>query len=356
MPPGHAAPHGVVGRNTITAIRKTVTAAGCAAVLFATATACGTVEHLTAGQKLDDALDRLGEQKSIALEFDPRADPDALAALMGGAVPGDEMPPDGARFFTGLHVFVTVNSKKPLAESGERDLTGTALRIEGPDSERVLAEYRVVGDSTYYRADMTVLGVAMGFPVPASGELPAGDPGTKAFLAGDWVKVDTGDLRRARNAATGGGQDPGAGTRRKILKAVRGVVAREVTFSDRGGSDGLDRIVAKADLRDLLTGLFGWLRPLTGELPPGGELPTAEDLKDVPHKKVAAGFNLLDGELTRIDLDFAALTDRPRDTDLRLLLHITPPGRVHAPSGATELPVDRLMPPISPLALAMSGS
>src|SRR5882757_11256043 len=53
----------VVEESTITAIRKTVTAAGCAAVLLATAAACGTVQNLTAGQKVDHAVDRLGEQK-----------------------------------------------------------------------------------------------------------------------------------------------------------------------------------------------------------------------------------------------------------------------------------------------------
>ncbi|MFC4465083.1 hypothetical protein ACFPH6_11090 [Streptomyces xiangluensis] len=90
----------------MTAIRKPLTAAGCAAALFAGVAACGTVENLTAGQKVDRAVEGLGEQKSLSFELGLHAKPSALTKLASEAEPGEELPPEFAKFFTGLRVKV----------------------------------------------------------------------------------------------------------------------------------------------------------------------------------------------------------------------------------------------------------
>lgn len=367
---------GALEETIITAIRKIVIATGCAAVLLTTAAACGTVENLTAGQKVDHAVERLGEQKSLAFALSLDADPDALTSLMGEAGSDEELPPEFAKLLTGLSIDVSVKSKKALADSGEKDLVGTSVRIAGADG--LLAEYRVVGGSTYYRADMKAFGKAMGVPLPSADELPESEKEFRAVLEGHWVKVDNSDLKKAADKSAAGaadsddGQAPagsgGSGrsgssgkdaidakTQQKVLKAVRGVVAHEVTFSNKGGKDGTERIVAKADFRDLLTGLFDKLRPLEGDLPPGTELPTDKDLKDAPNKKVAVDFTLKNRDLTQVKVDLAVLADDPKAAALPLVLKFDKAGDVSAPSGATEIPADKVTGPGSPLGGVLAG-
>ncbi|MFF5005990.1 hypothetical protein ACFY3G_24610 [Streptomyces phaeochromogenes] len=341
------------------ALRKTLTAAACTTALLAGVAACGTVENLTAGQKVDRAFEGLGEKKSLAFELGLDAKPSALTKLAGEAEPGEELPPELAELFTGVRVKVSVESRKPLADSGEKDLVGTGATISGPDG--VLAEYRLVGDYTYYRADMKALGEAMGFPLPSADELPESEKELKKVIEGEWVKVDTSELDRAGKGdkvgkvGKGGKADKSAGpgtidnkTQQKILKAVRGVVAREVTFSNEGGSDGVERIVAKASFRELLTGVLDKLRPLADDLPAGAELPTDGDLKDAPNKKIAVDFSLKNGDLTRVSVDLAALADGPKGTRLPLVVKFGEAGDVSAPSGATEIPADGFGGPGNP--------
>ncbi|MDX2913434.1 hypothetical protein [Streptomyces griseiscabiei] len=325
-------------------VRRAFTGVGCAAAVLVTVAACGTVQNLTAGQKIDGAVERLGEQKSLAFGIRLDADPDDLVALMGED--GEEAPPEMAEFFTDLRVDVSVKSKKPLAESGEKDITGMGMKVSG--DKGVLAEYRVVGDYTYYRADMQAMGDAMGMPFPTADELdelPESEQHLRPVLEGDWVKVNTADLREAAEDAgagsgSGGSDDIDAKTQKKILDAVRGVVAREVDFKTKDGKDGAEVISAKANFRDLLTGIVGKLRPIEGELPPGAELPTAKDMKDAPDKNVAVDFTLQDGDLTRIETDLAVLADDPKGAEAPLVLTFGKAGDISAPKGASEIPVD----------------
>lgn len=328
----------------MTAIRKPLTAAGCAAALFAGAAACGTVENLTAGQKVDRAVEGLGEQKSLSFELGLHAKPSVLTKLASEAEPGEELPPELAKFFTGLRIKLSVESKKPLADSGEKDLVGMGMRVSGADG--VLAEFRVVGDFTYYRADLEALGEAMGVPFPTVDELPESEKELRKVLEGEWVKVDSSELEQSGKGS--GSEEIDTKTQQKILKAVRGVVAREVTFSSKGGSDGTEQIVAKASFRDLLTGVFDRLRPLADDLPAGTELPTDKDLKEAPDKKIAVNFSLKNGDLTRVSVNLAALADKPKGARLPLVLTFGKASDVSAPSDATEVPAGAFMGPGNP--------
>ncbi|MEU5699657.1 hypothetical protein [Streptomyces aurantiacus] len=342
-------------------IRRTFTAVGCTTVLLAGVSACGTVENLTAGQKVDHAVEGLGQKKSLSFELGLPAKPSALVKLAGEAEPGDEMPIKFAELFTEARVKVSVESRKPLADSGEKDLVGTGVEISGPDG--VLAEYRIVGDYMYYRADMKAFGEAMGFPMPTADELPESEKEFKQVLEGKWVKVDSREVGRAAKGASGAdkGDEAGRGdeidskTQQKLLKAVRSVVAHEVTFSNKGGSDGVERIVAKASFRDLLTGILGKLRPLADELPEGIELPTDKELKGAPDKKVAVSFSLKDNDLTRVSIDLATLADDPKGAKLPLVITFGEADDVSAPSGATKLPTGEFGGPGNPFTSGLLG-
>ncbi|MGJ5833512.1 hypothetical protein [Streptomyces ossamyceticus] len=323
--------------------RRAFTGVGCAAAVLVTVAACGTVQNLSAGQKVDNAVERLGEQKSLAFGMRLDADQDDLTALMGED--SEEMPPEMAEFFTGLSVDVTVKSKKPLADSGEKDLVGVGMKISA--DEKVFTEYRLVGDYMYYRVDMEAMGDAMGVPLPSPDELdelPESEQHLKPLFEGDWVKINTDDLEKAGEEAggsgSGGSGELDAKTQKKILDAVRGVIAREVTFKAKDGKDGAEVITAKANFRELLTGVFDKLQPLEDDLPPGAELPTAKDLKDAPNKKVAVDFTIKNGDLTRIETDLAVLAEDPKGAKAPLVLTFGKAGDISAPQGASEIPVD----------------
>jgi hypothetical protein len=304
---------------------------------------------------VDHAVDRLGEQKSLAFQLDLDADAATIGALAGGAGSDESLPPEFAKVVSGLRVDVSVKSRKPLADSGQKDLVGTSMKITGTGG--VLAEYRIIGDFTYYRADMKAFGEAMGVPMPSADELPPSAKEMKKVLEGDWVKIDTKELEGSRKAV--GGASKGAGdldakTQKKVLDAVRDVVGREVTFRTRDGAGGAEHVVATGNVRRLLTGVFDKLRPLRGDLPAGADFPSAKELKDAPNKKIAVDFTLKNGDLRQIRVDLAVLADNPKKAKLPLVLKFSKAGDVSAPSGATEIPAGKV-PGGSPLGGGLLG-
>ncbi|MBM7172768.1 hypothetical protein JQK87_31145 [Streptomyces sp. G44] len=308
------------------------------------------MEQLSAGQKLDRAFEKLDEEKSLSFEFSLDTDAASLKALDDPSAPesGEEMPDEVAQLLRDARISVTVQSKKPFGESGEKDFDRMAMKVSGPDGQ--LVEYRVIGGHTYFRTDVDTLGKAMGTPVPKASDLPPEAGALKKVLEGEWVKIDTKEMERL---AAENGEEPGAEpspeptldavTQKKLMKAVRGVVAREVELKSAGGEDGTERVTATAPFRTLVTELVDELRPLAKKLPPGAELPTDKDLKDVPDAKVRADITLKNGELKEVRLDLAKLAENSRVKKLGLVVRMTGGSRPTVPAGATELDVEQLM-------------
>ncbi|MFP3991248.1 hypothetical protein U9R90_28035 [Streptomyces sp. E11-3] len=326
-------------------------------MVLAGSTACGTVENLSAGQKLDRAFDELGKEHSLSFELDLDTDAKTLKALDADAEPGEEIPDEAAELLSGGRLSVSVQSRKPLDESGEKDFTGMALKFSGPDGD--LIEYRIVGDYTYFRVDGEGL-TAIGAPMPPADELPDSAGAFKKVLEGEWVKVSTKDLEEARDEMNEPGEMDGmegaeggkpsaqptldAKTQKKLMKALKAVVAREVDFRTAGGEDGTEHITATAPFRTLLTELVDEIRPLAKDLPlPGAELPTAKDLKEVPDKKVSARFTLTNGALTEVSVDLAKLAEDAKVKKLALVLRVDKGEKVTAPEGASKVTMDELL-------------
>ncbi|QIQ00933.1 hypothetical protein [Streptomyces liangshanensis] len=323
-----------------------MTATAVVTAVLAGSAACGTVENLSAGQKLDRAVDKLGAERSLGFELDLDADAKTLQALDADAAPGEELPDQVAELLSGAKISVSVQSKKPLAESGEKDITGVAVKVTGTKGD--LLEYRVVGDYTYFRADVDALSSAAGSPAPAADELPPEAGALKNILEGDWVKVATKDLQQGALGEAGGGKpspEPtlDAKTQNKIVKALRGVIARDVEFKTAAEKDGTEHITATAPFRTLLTGLFDGLRPLSKELPAGAELPTDKDFKDAPNAKVTADFALKNGALTEVSVDLAKLAENAKVKQLAVVLRMNKGEKATVPAAATEIKLDELM-------------
>ncbi|WP_030552393.1 hypothetical protein [Streptomyces exfoliatus] len=308
------------------------------------------MEQLSAGKKLDQAFEKLGKEKSISFELDLDVDAATLKQLDAESEPepGDELPDEAAELMSGAKISVTVESKKPIDESEEKDFVGMAMKLSNPDGD--LVEYRVVGDHTYIRSDVEALGKAMDTPMPPADELPPEAGGLKKVLEGEWVKFNTKEMEKIGEEM---GQEPGsepapepsldAKTQKKLLDALREVIAREVDFKTAGGEDGTEHITATAPFRTLITELIGEIRPLTADLPPGMVLPSDEDLKDAPDTKVTADFTLRNGELTEVYVDLAKLAESAKVKKLGLVLKMSAGTKPTAPAGATELNLDEIM-------------
>ncbi|WP_307718353.1 hypothetical protein [Streptomyces sp. JHA26] len=332
----------------ISAIRKTLTATAVVGAVLAGPAACGTAEQLSAGQKLDQAFDKLGKEKSVSFELDLDTDAKTLKALdaKSDPEPGEEIPDEVAELLSGVKVSITVESKKPLEDSGEEDFAGMAMKISSPDGD--LVEYRVVDDQVYIRSDVENLGKAMGSPMPSVEDLPSEAGGLKNAFEGKWVKFSIKEMEDLAAEGEEGGDAPApepsldAKTQKKLVKALRGVVAREVELKTSDGEGGAEHVTATAPFRTLITELLDEIRPLAEDLPPGMDLPTDKDLKDAPDTDVTADFTLENGELTEVDLDLAALAEDADVKKLGLTLRISDGVRPTAPAGATELDLAEL--------------
>ncbi|MGW5283405.1 hypothetical protein ACWERI_28730 [Streptomyces collinus] len=304
------------------------------------------MEQLSAGRKLDRAFEELGKEKTLSFELDLDTDVTSLKALdaQSDPAPGEEMPEEAAKLISGARIAVTMQSRKPIDESAQKDLIGMAMKISSPDGG--LAEYRVIGETAYMRADMATLGKMTGTPLPAAAQLPPQAGAIRKLLAGKWVKFRTKEMEKSGAwSPKGPAPAPSLNTRtqQKLVAALREVVAREVRFKTADGPDGTEHVTATAPFRTLVTKLFGEMRPLVKDLPPGMELPTDKDLKDAPDTDVKADFTLRGGELDKMRVDLAGLAEDTKVRKLGLTLRMGHGTRPTVPAGATELDLNELM-------------
>ncbi|MFF4174046.1 hypothetical protein [Streptomyces sp. NPDC001744] len=312
---------------------------------------------MSAGKKLDQAFEKLGKKTSVSFELDLDADTKTLGHLDAESdpEPGEEIPDELAELISGAKISFTVESLKPLDESEEKDFVGVAMKVSNPSGD--LFEYRVVGDDVYVRSDADALAKATGSPLPPVNELPPEAKGLKKVLEGEWVTFSTRELEkvgremgradRGDGGASGSGPSPetslDAGTRKKLLEALRGVVAREVGFKTSGSKDGTEHVTATAPFRTLVTKMIGQIRPLAKDLPPGMDLPSDADLRDAPDAEVAADFTLKNGELTEVYVDLAKLAESAEVKKFGLVLRVSAGTRPTVPAGATELNLEEIM-------------
>ncbi|MFJ8646309.1 hypothetical protein ACIRNI_09295 [Streptomyces sp. NPDC093546] len=320
--------------------------------MLAGAAACGTVEQLSAGQKLDKAFEKLGKEKSLSFELDLDADAATLKEMdkSSDPEPGEELPDEAAKLFSGAKISVTIESKKPLAESeDEKDLVGMAMKVTNPDGD--LVEYRLVGDYIYLRSDTKALAKAFDAPLPNADELPPEAGALKQALEGKWVKINKAEMEKAQsemNPDTAGKPSPqpslDAKTQEKLLDALRKVFARDVDFKASGEKDGTEHITAVAPFRTLVTDLVNQVRKFEKDLPPGmQEMPTDKELKEIPNQQVSADFTLKNGDLTEVYVDLAKLAENAKVKKFGLVLKMSSGEKPTAPAGATELKLDEMM-------------
>ena len=324
-----------------------------AAVLTGTA-ACG-LQAAEPKLELRDAMSDFAAARAGTLQLSLPSSADDVRAFAEAADPSGG---DGGMTDDDLQSLLSssVELGYDFGEDRDSDADDTSrfvVHLEDLDA----AEIRTVDGVLYARADVD--GLAEKFPEMQAdldtfrggltGEgFPAetADAAT-ALLDGEWVSVDIQaylDSVQALLEQVGeaGGVDPddptaalsdmsSAEVRDLLGDALKGAVT---SVERREGDDELgDHLVTHLDLRKAYATLRSGLPELEEQLPP---------VDEVPDKQIDVSFWVLDGDLTRIELDLAQFLDEPAG-HLVLRADVLAPEEITAPSDAVEFDVAGLM-------------
>ena len=324
-----------------------------AAVLTGTA-ACG-LQAAEPKLELRDAMSDFAAARAGTLQLSHPSSADDVRAFAEAADPSGG---DGGMTDDDLQSLLSssVELGYDFGEDRNSDADDTSrfvVHLEDLDA----AEIRTVDGVLYARADVD--GLAEKFPEMQAdldtfrggltGEgFPAetADAAT-ALLDGEWVSVDIQaylDSVQALLEQVGeaGGVDPddptaalsdmsSAEVRDLLGDALKGAVT---SVERREGDDELgDHLVTHLDLRRAYATLRSGLPELEEQLPP---------VDEVPDKQIDVSFWVLDGDLTRIELDLAQFLDEPAG-HLVLRADVLAPEEITAPSDAVEFDVAGLM-------------
>ncbi|WP_018385551.1 hypothetical protein [Wenjunlia vitaminophila] len=329
-------------------MRRTVTAVGCAAALTVGVVACGTVENLSAGQKVSRAMDRLVEGESLSVTVDLESTPDQLMAMVTDS--SDPMPPEAADVLANSTIKLSVKADKPLKDAKESDLVAAELVFAKGNTN--LFELRVVEETAYVRADLEEIAAISGEEMPPvetiKSELPPGSEFAERFLDGGWVAMEQSELEKSSKIVEDyTGEDTGwdsesapslsDSAKDKIFGAVKQALGQGVTIEEKGKKDGTEHLRVSAPARTLLNGLVDKLKPLESEIP-GAELPSSSDIQDVPNRRVAMDMFLKGKDLKKLTVDMAQFDDELRSAGkLPLSLSFDKGGMVWAPKDAVKI-------------------
>lgn len=353
-------------------MRKGLAAAGVVALIAAGSAACGSDEQVSAGGKVQNAFDKLGDQKSLTMGVHFGGSADEIYAAMKDE---DDFTKDDAKMLADLQATFSVSSGKPLSEVKSGDKGGSfGLQLSGDDGKKSVFELRSVDEKMYVRLDLAEaekLDKASGASgkdgdlagldqlIGSPDKLPSSLGSVKAALKGQWVSIDPkafGEFAKSMGGKAGGdadadgsGDSPLSGlpdtksldakTQRQLVEKVKQAVAHHAKFTDLGNHDGADHIRADVPARPFVKELETGLAPLTKQIPgfkPG-------DLSDVPNKTVSVDLAIKSGKISAITLDVAQF-DTEATGKLPLVVDIDGGAdQLKAPEGAQQLNPQDLM-------------
>ncbi|MFI8184547.1 hypothetical protein OG539_24635 [Actinacidiphila glaucinigra] len=337
-------------------MRKGIAAAGCAAFIATTASACGTAENLSAGAKLQQAVDRLGEQKAVTLSVGLDGNEQQIWSALKGS---DGFTRENAELLAGIDVSLSVSAAKPLKDVKEGGAS-LALRISLGRGKDLLEVRGLAGGKTYLRLDLRRFmslagdlgtGKSKGDMaqiqqfLDAADDLPSSYKSVKDALGGKWVSVDPKAFQEfamsmGENGPAGSPlpdtPELDAGTQKRVTKALRRALESNAKFADAGSKDGADIVKVTVPAGKTADALADALEPLADQLPEGV---SPSDLKDVPDKDVTVDVAVKDGTLSGISLDLDQFDSGDEiHGALPLTVGFAPDAApVAAPAGATPL-------------------
>ncbi|MFF8772304.1 hypothetical protein [Kitasatospora sp. NPDC015120] len=336
--------------------RTTLVAAACSAVLATGLAACGTVQQLSAADKVSTAFDKLGRSKSLSAKVSVDATVEQIEAF--GAATGAKIDKESASALAAVSLSVAFSADKPLkdvqpskgAGNGEAPKPDASLSssvaLTGKDGAS-LVELRQVGERAFARADLAAFGSLFGED-PAeldafTKDLPAALQGA---LKGKWIGFDAKDLTETGGPA-GAGASPAPtlapGVEDGLAASLKDILTHDLSFEDKGKQDGKERITVTAPARKVADDLLKAFEPLTKDIPNLGKLPKSAP-SDVPDRNLSLDVLLDGGALSAVTFDLAQL-DAKAGTATPLPLRIAfakDAPAVQAPADAATISAEEL--------------
>ncbi|MEV7774279.1 hypothetical protein [Kitasatospora sp. NPDC086791] len=361
-----------------------------ASVLATGLAACGTVEQLSAAQKVSKAFDKVGDGKSAGFALSIDATPEQILAFAkatgekgatGGKGAGDGVDEKSAKALSGLTIAVAVSADKPLKDieafkeakgsAANKDLTlDTSVRVSYVLSDRSgtpLLEYRQVDAKGYLHVDakglVKLIGEDPSQVDSVSKDLPADLGPVKDALAGKWVSLDLQELADAakkddgKKAAPSGAPTADPEAAKQLLNSLKDVLGRTVTYEDKGKKDGAEHIWMSAPARQLVDEVFKAVKPVADKFPQQFKKFPSQAPSDVPDRKVGVDLYLKDGAFSSATFDLAQLESKVEpgvNFPVKLAFNRSAPD-VQAPADAVKLTSDDLMKAVLGLAAGPGG-
>jgi len=356
--PSRFASHSHRRRRTIIAIHKTVratlAATGCAALLAAGASACGTVQQLTAGEKVQAAFQKLGDSHSATIELSLAASAKQVQSFAKAT--GEPIELKDAQTVAGLRFNVAMSADKALKDIKTKKSASTLADFPADmgysliSNGNTVGELRLVDGTMYAHVDVDAVAKLAGEDAgelhASAADMPPELHVFKALLDGKWLSVDSELFHSFANDLPGGQEaavpsplpslDPA--TAEKLVDSLGDAFSKNATIEDKGQQDGADRIVVSVPARALVGDLQKALKPLAKDIPGLEGMPTSVPT-EVPNRKISAELLIKDGALASASFDLGQLQEKvTADAHLPLKVSFaTDAAPLKAPTGAVAL-------------------
>ncbi|MFC5722761.1 hypothetical protein ACFP1Z_21565 [Streptomyces gamaensis] len=311
--------------------------------------ACGPIEKISAGAKVQQGFEKLGERKALTAEFRIAASEDQIWSALKDSK-GFER--DYAKIMAGMRVSAWVDSDKPVREvlkSPEANTYvpgGYALALDGGEP---VMDIRSDGRTMYQRMDFKRIagmtakgreGLEQGL-----GELEKMPSPFKEMMSGQWLAYDIKDFEEfTKNKPGFGGPGGGPAARldvqdqKKILDAFKKALVDNADLKDAGSKGGADHVTAIVPAKKAVQDLAEGLKPLAEKNPSFPPVP--DDVTDVPEKDIKFDIAIKGGVVRELTLDLAQFAKDGKKPNGELPLSISFKGEApafKAPSGAKKI-------------------
>ncbi|MFE7563281.1 hypothetical protein [Kitasatospora sp. NPDC057500] len=338
--------------------RTTLVAAACGTVLATGLAACGTVQQLSAADKVSTAFEKLGQGKSFSAKLSLAATAEQIEAF--GTATGEKIEKDEAAALAAVSLSVAVSADKPLKDvQPSKGADGAAPKTDPSLSSSFaltgkggasLFELRQVGDRAFAKADLAGFVSLTGEDASEVDQLTASLPAAiQGALTGKWVAFDAKELAGAGAADVAGTAGASAAPSLDpkltdgLTASLKDILNNDLSFEDKGKKDGKERITVTAPARKLANDLLKAFAPLTKDLPDVDALPKTAPT-EIPDRNLSLDVVLDGGALSAVTFDLAQLEEKATATPLPLQIAFGKDApAVQAPADAATITSDDIL-------------
>ncbi|MFK0294235.1 hypothetical protein ACIQU6_27710 [Streptomyces sp. NPDC090442] len=290
--------------------------------------ACGPFEKVSAGVKVQQGFQKLGERKALTAEVRISANEQQIWSALKGT---KGFQRDYAKLMAGLRLSMWSAPDKPVKDvfkDPEANVHVPSGYVFAVDGGQPVVDVRSDGKTMYQRMDFQRLAklTPQGSANLArqKGELDKLPSPFKEMMGGQWVGYDVKDFEEFAKK-----QQPGPGgpatqlkveDQKKVMDAFEKAFIDNADLKDAGSKGGADHVTATVPAKKAMMTLAKGLEPIAEKNPSLGSL--KDSAEDVPEKDITLDIALKDGAVCELTLNLAQFADDDQKVDGELPLSI----------------------------------